>query len=290
MALDEYGDPKGLPVIFCHGWPSSRTMAELTDDAARALGVRIISPDRPGIRQSTHQTGRRLLDWPPLLRELAANLEIEKFRMLGISGGAPYAYAGAWAMPDQVEAIAVVSGAPPIDELPDQSGLLALYRWMLALHRTRPELLRTLFHVVRPFASVRIPFRLRPMLLKILQPCDATVLRDSKAFAACFESQRQAWRASADGVMADAEIYARPWGFPLEEIQVPVRLWHGKSDRSFAFRLSEIVAARLSNCETHFVEGAGHYSLPIRYMHEILADLVSENGRGIETRIGQREI
>ena len=58
VAFSEYGDPQGAPVFFCHGWPSSRTMAELTHDAARDLGVRIISPDRPGfaIRNSI-QTG-----------------------------------------------------------------------------------------------------------------------------------------------------------------------------------------------------------------------------------------
>jgi pimeloyl-ACP methyl ester carboxylesterase len=273
VALNEYGDLAGSPVIFCHGWPSSRTMAALTDDAARELGMRIISPDRPGIRQSAHQPERRLLDWPPLLRELVAKLGIDKFRILGISGGGPYAFAAAWAMPDQVEAIAVVSGAPPIDELADHTGLLRLYRWMLALHRTRPELLRKLFHVVRPFASMRIPLRARPMLLRMFQPCDAAVLHDARAFEACFESQRQAWRASADGVMTDAEIYARPWGFPLEEVRTPVRFWHGKTDRTFAFRLAEAVAGRLPNCETRFVENAGHYSLPIRHIHEILADL-----------------
>ena len=278
VALDEYGDPAGLPVIFCHGWPSSRTMAALTDDAARVLGIRIISPDRPGIRQSTHQVERRLLDWPPLLHELTAKLGIEKFRMLGISGGAPYALAAAWAMPDQVEAIAVVSGAPPIYELTDHSGLLVLYRWMLALHRARPKLLRKLFRAARPFASVRIPLRFRPLLLRILQPCDAVVLRDSLAFEACFESQRQAWLASADGVMADAEIYARPWGFPLEQVRVPVRLWHGKSDRTFAFRLAQTMAARLPNCEARFVANAGHYSFPIRQIHEILADLNRDRG------------
>ena len=283
LALDVYGDPDGLPVIFCHGWPSSRTMALLTDDAARELGIRIISPDRPGIRQSAHQAGRRLLDWPPLLRELVAKLGIEKFRILGISGGAPYALATAWAMPDQVEAIAVVSGAPPIDELSDQSGLLRLYRWMLALHRTRPQLLRKLFFVARPFASIRIPRRLRPMLLKVFQPCDAVVLRDPQAFEACFESQRQAWRISAEGVLADAEIYARPWGFPLEDIRVPVRLWHGKSDRTFAFRLAETVAARLPNCEARFVEGAGHYSVSFRHMHEILSDLKQDRGSLLPT-------
>ena len=88
LAFDEYGDPGGAPVFFCHGWPSSRTMAELTDKAASELGLRIISPDRPGIRDSNFHPNRTLLDWPPLLRELAAHLQIDKFKILAISGGA----------------------------------------------------------------------------------------------------------------------------------------------------------------------------------------------------------
>ncbi|MEY2480922.1 MAG: hypothetical protein QOI04_1849 [Verrucomicrobiota bacterium] len=275
IAVQEYGDPHGAPVIFCHGWPSSRTMAALTDQAAREVGARIISPDRPGIRDSSFHPNRRLLDWPPVMGEIARQLELEKFRMLAISGGAPYAFVTAWAMPEKVDAIAVVSGAPPISELQEQEGLLTLYRWMLALYGKRPRLLRTLFHLVRPFASVRPPIRIRPMLLKLLPPSDADVLRDAAAFEACFESQRQAWRASVHGVMADAEIYARPWGFSLDEVRVPVRLWHGKIDRAFSFRLAEEIAARLPNCQLRLIENAGHYSLPIRNMREILVDLLA---------------
>jgi len=274
LAYSEYGDPNGAPVFFCHGWPSSRSMAELTHDAARELGVRIISPDRPGIRDSNFHPDRTLLDWAPLMRELAAHLGIDRFRILAISGGAPYAYATAWAMPERVEAIAVVSGAPPIAELEDRSGLLKFYNWLLALRGLHPGLLRILFHILRPFALMKLPIRVRPLLLKLLQPCDANVLRDSRSFEACFESARQAWRSSAAGVVTDAEIYAKPWGFSLEEVEVPVRLWHGKKDRTFSFRLAEQIAARLPHCEFHLVDEAGHYSLPIRHTHEILSDLI----------------
>src|SRR5213595_3851448 len=130
VAFSEYGDTNGEPVMFCHGWPSSRLMAQFTHDAARELGVRLISPDRPGIADSSFVAQRKLLDWPPLASELADFLKLEKFRVLGISGGAPYAYALAWAMPERVRVIAVVSGAPNINELRDHSGLLALYRWL----------------------------------------------------------------------------------------------------------------------------------------------------------------
>ena len=275
VAVSEYGVPTGDPVFFFHGWPSSRTMAELTDAAARDLQLRIISPDRPGIRDSSFQPERRLLDWPPLLAELADQLRLDRFKILAISGGAPYAFASAWALPQRVAAIAVASGAPPLAELADRTKLLRLYRWLLHFYPRHRQLLRLSFHAVRPFLSIKLPLRFRPTLLRLLQPCDAAVMRDVAAFEACFESQRQAWRASAEGLMVDAEIYAQPWGFPLEEITVPVRLWHGKKDRSFRWELARDLGQRLTNVATHLVENEGHYSLPIRHMHAILGDLKS---------------
>ena len=280
IAFEQYGDASGVPVIFCHGWPSSRTMARLTAEAARDLGIRIISPDRPGISGSSLQPNRKLSDWPQVVERLANHLGIEKFRLLAISGGAPYAYATARAMPERVRAIAIISGAVPIVDLVDRQGLLRLYRWMLALYQRSPRLLRRLFLMAQPILSLRPPVRLRPLVLKMLmlQTCDEESLRDSAAFEAVFESQRRAWRESAEGVMIDAQIYAQPWGFPIEEVRVPVRLWHGKQDRAFSVRLAEDIANRLPNCEARFVDGAGHYSLPIRYMRQILQDLIYSGG------------
>ena len=277
LEFEEYGDPTGVPVIFCHGWPSSRTMAQLADEAARSLGVRIISPDRPGISSSSMQPGRKLSEWPRVVEQLVDDLEIGEFRMLAISGGAPYAYATAVAIPERVRAIAIVGGVIPFSELKDFRGLLPLYRWMLAFYRNRPQLLRQLFYVARPFLSFRAPVRLRPLLLKmlLLRPCDAASLRDDAAFEAIFESQRRAWRGSAEGVMIDAQIYAQPWGFAIEDVRVPVRLWHGKEDRAFAVRLAEEIAIRFANCKSRIIQDEGHYSLPIRHMREILEDLIS---------------
>ena len=280
VAFEEYGDPNGVPVIFCHGWPSSRTMARLTDEPARELGIRIISPDRPGISASSLQPDRKLSDWPRIVQRIVGHLGFCEFRILAISGGAPYAYATAIAMPERVRGIAIVGGAPPMAELVNTEGLLPLYRLMLALNRTQPRLLRRFFHLARPVLSLRAPVRLRPLLLKMLwlRPCDAESLRDAAAFEAIFESQRRAWRGSAEGVMADAEIYARPWGFAVEDVGVPVRLWHGNEDRAFSVHLAEEVAKRLPNCKARFVNDAGHYSLAIRHMHEILKDLMCSGG------------
>jgi pimeloyl-ACP methyl ester carboxylesterase len=276
LAFSEYGSSAGTPVMFFHGWPSSRTMAQLTDTAAKELGVRIISPDRPGIRDSSFQPNRKLTDWPDVVEQLADHVGIDQFRILAISGGAPYAYATAWKIPDRVLSVAIASGAPPIVDLSDHSGLLSLYRRLLWLYGRSPQALRVLFFLAGAIARIRPPVRFRPLVLKLLklQPCDAASLEDSVAFEACFESQRHAWRASVKGLTTDAEIFAASWGFRLEEIGVPVRLWHGTKDRAFSLQVAQAVARRLSNCRARYVEDEGHYSLPIRHAREIMADLI----------------
>jgi pimeloyl-ACP methyl ester carboxylesterase len=277
LAFCEYGDAAGTPVFFFHGWPSSRTMAQLTDKSARELGVRIISADRPGIRDSSFQPNRRLIDWPEVVEQLADHLGIKQFRVLAFSGGAPYAYATAAKLPERVRAVAIASGAPPIVDLRDYSGLLALYRYMIWLYQHAPFLLRIFFYTTGALASIRPPVRLRPLMLKVLQlqPCDAQSLEDTVAFEACFESQRRAWLSSVKGLIIDAEIFGEPWGFRLEDVDVPVRLWHGTKDRAFSIEIAKELAQRLPNCQMRFVEDEGHYSLPIRHMREILADLIA---------------
>jgi pimeloyl-ACP methyl ester carboxylesterase len=282
LAFAEYGCAQGEPVFFFHGWPSSRTMAELADTAARELNLKIISPDRPGICDSSFQEGRQLLDWPDVVEQVAHRLGIEKFRVLAFSGGAPYAYVTGFKMPARVRAIAIVSGAVPFADLSDHRGLLPLYRWMMWFYRNQPGLLRTCFRLVRPIISWRTSLRLARGFLRTLPKPDAAALRDTSAFNICFESQRRAWRGSgAEGVMADAEIYGRPWGFRLEDVNVPVRLWHGKQDRAFSWRVAEETAQRLPNCRARYIENEGHFSLPIRHMREILEDLIATNGEPI---------
>jgi pimeloyl-ACP methyl ester carboxylesterase len=276
LAYVEYGSAKGVPVFFFHGWPSSRTMGELADAAARELGARIISADRPGICDSSFQPHRQLLDWPEVLRQFADHLGINRFRILAISGGAPYAYASGLKLPERVRAMAIVSGAVPFADLNDHRGLLPLYRWMIWFYRNQPGLLRASFRLVRPIVSWRTSLRMARSFLHMLPRPDAEALRDNAAFDICFESQRRAWRGSgAEGVMADAEIYGKAWGFRLEDVDVPVRLWHGKQDRAFSFRVAEETAKRLPDCVARFVDNEGHFSLPIRHMREILADLIA---------------
>ena len=81
LAYEEYGDRGGEPVLSFHGGLSSRLDAAPAHQAALDLGVRLLSPDRPGIGRSTYQPGRRLLDWPADVAALTDALGIDRSRV-----------------------------------------------------------------------------------------------------------------------------------------------------------------------------------------------------------------
>ncbi len=64
LGYAEFGDPAGRPILYFHGFPSSRLEAGLAHGAALRTGVRIVAPDRPGSGLSDFLPGRTLKDWP----------------------------------------------------------------------------------------------------------------------------------------------------------------------------------------------------------------------------------
>jgi len=88
------GDPEGRPIFQFHGWPGSRLQARFLDEEATKAGIRVIGLDRPGIGLSDFQPGRQILDWPNDVVALADAMKIDRFAVLGISGGGPYVAGG----------------------------------------------------------------------------------------------------------------------------------------------------------------------------------------------------
>jgi pimeloyl-ACP methyl ester carboxylesterase len=113
LGYAEYGDPKGRPVIYFHGWPSSRLQSKLANTKAKWQHVRLIAVDRPGFGLSTYQEGRTILDWPDDVAVLADALMIKKFAVLGVSGGGPYVAAAAYKIPDRLTKASIAVGLAP---------------------------------------------------------------------------------------------------------------------------------------------------------------------------------
>lgn len=74
---------------------------------------------------------------------------------------------------------------------------------------------------------------------------------------------------------AEARLYRRSWSIRLEDIGVPVDLWHGELDENVPISVGRYLADALPACRTRFLEDEGHLTLPRKRMAEVLDDLLS---------------
>src|SRR5690348_8219120 len=90
LAVEQHGDPAGAPVLFCHGWMASRLTRHPDDGLTASLDVRLICVDRAGIGRSDADPAKTLLSSAADLGAVADALGLDRFALLGHSGGGPY--------------------------------------------------------------------------------------------------------------------------------------------------------------------------------------------------------
>jgi pimeloyl-ACP methyl ester carboxylesterase len=258
LAYEDYGVATGFPVLSFHGGLSSRLDAAPAHEAAVAAGVRLISPDRPGIGLSTYQRGRRLTDWPADVAHLTGALGIGEFAVMGWSAGGAYAAICAAAMGDRVTAAALLSSAVPLDLYGTTRGLSVEDRVLLVLTRRTPWLASALMKVSIVNASNARLFR---AVMRTFPPADRTVLTEWGPPDHALSFVREAMRQGTEGCVQDYRIFGDRWGFSLEEIHVPVDIWEGSDDNTGPPGYRAFLKRHIPQATIHVVPGEGHISL-----------------------------
>ncbi len=258
LAYEDYGIPDGFPVLSFHGGLSSRLDAAPAHEAAVAMGVRLLSPDRPGMGLSTYQPARRLVDWPVDVAHLTEALGITRFAVMGWSAGGPYAAVCAARMPGRVTAAALLSSAVPLDLYGTTRGLTAEDRALLFLSKRTPWLASTLMKVSIVNASNARLFR---AIVRTFPPADRTVLTEWGPPDHALAFVREAMRQGTEGCVQDYRIFGDPWGFALEEIHVPVDIWEGGDDTTGPPGYRAFLKSHIPQALVHVVPGEGHLSL-----------------------------
>jgi pimeloyl-ACP methyl ester carboxylesterase len=114
LGFAEYGAATGKPIFWFHGTPGARR--QIPADvrvAATERNVRLIAIERPGVGLSTPHLYRAIGEWARDVEEFANTLAIDRFALVGMSGGGPYVLACAASMPQRVVAGAVLGGVAP---------------------------------------------------------------------------------------------------------------------------------------------------------------------------------
>lgn len=262
LGIVEYGPRGGHALFYFHGFPGSRLEAYALAAPVERLGIRLIGIDRPGMGLSTFQPRRRVLDWPDDVAALADALAIDRFSVVGCSGGGPYALACARKIPDRVAACGIVSG------MGVPGPLLALAA------RGLPRLLAPM---LRPWVkSERRAARWLPFFDWCWPAADKKVLSVPEVRETVAASLAEAFRQGSKGPVDDAALLGGSWGFALEEIRHPaLYLWHGEQDRVIPIAMARRVATKLQGCEAVYEPDEGHISLIVNQRDRIVETLLS---------------
>jgi pimeloyl-ACP methyl ester carboxylesterase len=272
LAYAEFGSSSGQPVLHCHGAPSSRAEGELLLDngTLTELGLRVIVPDRPGIGRSDFQRGRRIVDWPADVLELADALRLDSFAVVGESGGSPYAAVCGALLADRVRVVGLIGCLAPADSPGALAAMPMPLRVMFRLARVAPPVLRALFRLNLRMIRKGGERAGERMAASFPEP-DRTLLSRKEirdGFMACFE---EACRQGTHGPAWDLRLIARPWGFDLGTIAVPVLLWHGERDANVPVTHGRYLASVIPNCRATFFEDEAHLSVPLNHHREIFS-------------------
>ena len=273
LCYAEHGSPDGEPVFLFHGEPGSRLFLPVSEPAA-LRDVRLITVDRPGYGRSDAKTGRSLLDWPEDVAYLADRLGVDRFAVVGVSGGGPHALACAYSMPHRLRAVALASSPCPFDFRRATDNLAPGLLEEFALAREAPLMLRpTVDRAVQRIRERTASYFAE--LCSRLDASDAELLALPQVREMYTADLREAVREGGGGWLEEAHLLASPWPFDVHRIRMPVRIWHGERDRLAPPRMARLLWRALPQAELRLAPREGHLFF-FRHFSEIIGSLAGD--------------
>jgi pimeloyl-ACP methyl ester carboxylesterase len=250
LTVDDVGDRAGTPVVYLHGGGDSRLSRHPDDSIAADLGVRLLAVDRcgPAVRRRT------LRRWA---EDVAPLLPVQRFSVIGWSAGGPHALALAAVAPERVSRVALVASMPPHG---GERSLPRDVQRVMRLARLAPRL------AARPLERWgRVP------------PAATGAAATDEAYA---RGRVESFRHGGLWLARELAYLARPWGFELGDVRVPVTLWWGTEDRVCPPSIAHDYARALPDATLRLVDGGTHQLLFSAWA-EILTDLAERDTYGV---------
>jgi pimeloyl-ACP methyl ester carboxylesterase len=247
-AYDTGGDDR-VAVFWHHGTPNIGAPPVPLFPAADRLGLRWVSYDRPGYGGSTRRPDRDLASVATDVPAVADALGIDRFAVVGHSGGGPHALACAALLPERVLGVVSMAGLAPFtaEGLDWFAGMAPSGVGSLSAAANGREA-RAKYEESAPE----------------FDPEDFTPA-DHAAFSGVWswllDVVRPALEGGPGGAIDDDVAYAAPWRFDLAQVTAPVLLVHGRQDRMVPCSHSEWLAQHCATAELWLRPADGHVSV-----------------------------
>jgi len=255
---------KGKPVVYFHGTASSRLEILLLKKLAYAAQLQIIGIDRPGYGLSTFTPRKSLRDFNGDVNFLADHLGIERFGILGWSGGGAFALAYLALFPERVT-IAVVVGTPalPFDVATAHNTPFARFAMklpllgLLAVKRMSIQVLKANCNIGAFLESGEGK--------RVLRACSKDDLKffSNLAWATLmYQSMAEAFRQGRQGIKAvlqEHQLLMKPWNVSFSRIPAgKLFIWHGAADKTCRVDNAYMISRSVLGACLEIFEERGH--------------------------------
>ena len=231
------GRTGGRPVVVHHGLIGDARLDPDWIRLADKAGIEWITIERPGYGATPARSISRIADWPRLIAPVLAALNVDdRFDVLGVSAGAPYAYALAAGLPDRVRRVFILSGVPFVKE-PD----------VIACYSAEAQ------HAYAGYAK-QSDAELRQTFAAFCRDVAERLSADMDLA----ESVSAIMRQDCAGPAREAKLQATDWGFERAAVRCPVHLWHAREDDMVPFDAARRSAAGLRNATFHVQKQPSH--------------------------------
>jgi pimeloyl-ACP methyl ester carboxylesterase len=274
LAYAEWGEPEGPTVFFFHGTPHSRVWCP-DETITSSSNVHLVTVDRPGIGGSDVLPRRTFAAWPSDVLELVDALEVERFGVVGWSGGGPYAAACAALIPARLTGVGIACSRHlsqfNVAENP------AAYRELEADDRRIFELVQrdpdgAARAVAEEDRELVRELRKRPeKLLDDYEPPegDRWFFEGEERRQAFLEAVRESVRQGPEAFAWESIDVWLPWGFRVADIATEVHVWHGEQDTIVERRHIDFIVETLPDARLIVWNDSGHQGVA-RHWGEIL--------------------
>ena len=267
LGFAEYGEPDGQPIFYFHGLPGSRLEAGHLHEVAVANNFRLIGLDRPGMGLSSIEPKRSILSWVEDVEAFSDSMGIDKFSIIGHSGGAPFVAACAYVIPHRLKGAAIVSGMAPFENPEATASLSRGQRIVNSIINAIPWIANVMMKLT--YIMLNKPGMLKQML-KQMSEADQFVFSDPESSKAIIDATKEAFRNGVSGTSQEIVLSLKPWGFKLENISYPITIWQGGMDKQAPEMHARIYAKLIPNANLIFFKDEGHLSILKNHGEEIL--------------------
>lgn len=262
----ESGSEQGKPVVFCTGAGMSGLLG-VDIEYLNKLNIRLITPTRPGLGNSTFDPHKTLKSFSQDILFLLEHLNIKNFNVVGFSQGAVFAMALCFYC--HVDKLVIVAGQDQFDYSDTRNQLTDDVANMQQQAVSAPDVLASW---IKQNISANW---LMDFILNYSADVDLAIYQSVDFLPVYQECMAEAFKQGNEGYTQDLLIVMQSWGFSPEDIKTPTTLWYGMKDTSTVHSpdFGALLFQRFPNAQRHLWPEEGG-SLLWTKTEDILLELV----------------